>query len=168
SIILGGGISFQNIPNLFFYARGDGVALNLASPISGSTNLLLNSEGTVQINGNVNVDTFNSFSNGDFQQGSGIITAHEVTIHSIGGNVVFDASKFADLASGGGTIALNANGTLTIIPRGGGPTSRDSITAAGGTIDFSASSLTQFNFSNSDFVTLSAGAGGIQAPNIEF
>jgi mannose-6-phosphate isomerase-like protein (cupin superfamily) len=47
SIVLGGGISFQNIPNLFFYARGDSVALNLASPISGASNLLLNSEGTV-------------------------------------------------------------------------------------------------------------------------
>src|SRR5207253_5659528 len=61
SIILGGGISFQNIPNLFFYARGDNVALNLASPINGSTNFILNSEGTVQVNGNVTVDNFSSF-----------------------------------------------------------------------------------------------------------
>ena len=35
SIILDSGISFQNIPNLFFYARGDSVSLKLASPISG-------------------------------------------------------------------------------------------------------------------------------------
>ncbi|PYI42539.1 MAG: hypothetical protein DMC57_06055, partial [Verrucomicrobia bacterium] len=116
SIILGGGISFQNIPNLFFYARGDNVALNLASPISGSSNLLLNSEGTVQINGNITVDNFNAFLNGDFQQGSGIVTARDVTINSIGGNVAFDLSKFANLAGGGGTITLNANGSLTIIP----------------------------------------------------
>ena len=59
SIILGGGISFQNIPESLFYARGDNVALNLASPISdASSNLLLNSEGTVQVNGNVTVDNF--------------------------------------------------------------------------------------------------------------
>src|SRR5436190_14880672 len=80
SIVLGSGISFQNIQNLFFYARGDNVALNLGSPIRGSTNLLLNSEGTVQVNGNVTVDNFNAFSNGDFQLGSGIVTARDVTI----------------------------------------------------------------------------------------
>src|SRR5437016_11992251 len=168
SIILGGGISFQNTPNLFFYARGDNVALNLASPISGSSNLLLNSEGTVQINGNITVDNFNAFLNGDFQQGSGIVTARDVTINSIGGNVAFDLSKFANLAGGGGTITLNANGSLTIIPNSSDPTTRTSITANAGTIDFSNSSFFHFDFSNSDFVTLSAGAGGIQASNIEF
>src|SRR6266568_1648420 len=168
SIILGGGISFQNIPNLFFYARGDNVALNLASPINGSTNLLLNSEGTVQVNGNVTVNNFNAFSNGDFQLGSGIVTARDVTINSIGGNVAFDFSKFANLAGGGGTITLNANGLLAIIPNGSAPTTRTSITANAGTIDFNSSSLFHFNFSNSDSVTLSAGAGGIQAPNVEF
>src|SRR5437667_1918097 len=168
SIILGGGISFQNIPNLFFYARGDNVALNLASPISGTSNLLLNSEGTMQVNGNITVDNFNAFSNGDFQQGSGIVTARDVTINSIGGNVAFDLSKFANLAGGGGTITLNANGSLTITPNGSDPTTRTSITAYAGTIDFNSSSLFHFNFSNSDFVSLSAGAGGIQAPNVEF
>src|SRR4029077_3225587 len=168
SIILGGGISFQNIPNLFFYARGDNVALNLASPISGTSNLLLNSEGTVQVNGNITVDNFNAFSNGDFQQGSGIVTARDVTINSIGGNVAFDLSKFANLAGGGGAITLNANGSLTIIPNGSDPTTRTSITAFAGTIDFNSSSLIHFNFSDSDFVSLSAGAGGIQAPNVEF
>src|SRR5438874_948946 len=85
SIILGGGISFQNIPNLFFYARGDGVALNLASPISGTSNLLLNSEGTVQVNGNVIADNFNAFSNGDLKEGCVIVTAHDVTINSTAG-----------------------------------------------------------------------------------
>jgi len=168
SIVLGSGISFQNIQNLFFYARGDNVALNLGSPISASTNLLLNSVGTVQVNGNVTVDSFNAFSNGDFLQGTGIVTAQDVTINSIGGNVAFDLSRFANLAGGGGTITLNANGSLTIIPNGSDPTTRTSITANAGTIDFNSSSLFHFDFSNSDFVSLSAGAGGIQAPNIEF
>jgi len=164
SIILGGGISFQNIPNLFFYARGDNVALNLASPISGSSNLLLNSEGTVQVNGNVTVDNFNAFSNGDFQEGSGIVTAHDVTINSIGGNVTFDASKFADVPAG--TINLNANSTLTFIPVAG-PIHQVSITASGGTIDFTSSEAFTFDFSNTS-VSFAAGLGGIHASNINF
>src|SRR5438270_126133 len=146
SIILGGGISFQNIPNLFFYARGDNVALNLASPISGTSNLLLNSEGTVQINGNITVDNFNAFLNGDFQQGRGIVTAHDVTINSIGGELIFDASKLPDVAGGGGTITINANGSLAITPNGSDPTTRISITANAGTIDFNSSSLFHFDF----------------------
>src|SRR4029077_20232584 len=116
SIILGGGISFQNIPNLFFYARGDNVALNLASPISGTSNLLLNSEGTVQVDGNVMVDSFNASSNGDFQRGDGIVNAREISINSLGANVVFDWSKFPDLKAGCGARALRAANTLTQIP----------------------------------------------------
>src|SRR5437588_2613931 len=143
SIVLGSGISFQNIQNLFFYARGDNVALNLGSPISGSTNLLLNSEGTVQVNGNVTVDNFNAFSNGDFQQGTGIVSAHEVTINSIGGNVTFDAGKFANVA--GGTVDLNAAGILTFIPVTG-LINRASIIARGGTIDFTSSEPFTFDF----------------------
>jgi mannose-6-phosphate isomerase-like protein (cupin superfamily) len=164
SIILGGGISFQNISNLFFYARGDSVALNLASPITGSTNLILNSEGTVQVNGDVMVDNFNAFSNGDFEQGNGIITAHDVTINSIGGNVTFDFSKFLDVASG--TVDLTANGTLTIIPFAG-PIARASIVGRAGTINFVSSEPFTFDFSNSS-VSFTAGSGGIQAPNINF
>src|SRR5207247_2785206 len=53
SIVLGSGISFQNTQNLFFYARGDNVALNLGSPLSGSPNLLLNADGTFTLTGNV-------------------------------------------------------------------------------------------------------------------
>ena len=164
SIILDGGISFQNIPNLFFYARGDSVSLKLASPISGSNNLLLNSEGTVQVNGNVSVNNLNAFSNGDFLAGSGIITAHDITINSIGGNVTFNASKFPDVA--GGTLDLTANGTLTFVPITG-PITRASIVGHGGTIDFVSSEPFTFDFSNFS-VSFTAGEGGIQASNIDF
>ena len=155
SIILGGGISFQNIPNLFFYARGDNVALNLASPINGTSNLLLNSEGTVQVNGNVSVTNFNAFSQGDFLDGSGVITAHDVTISSIGENVTFNVSKFPDVA--GGTLDLTANGTLTFVPITG-PITRASIVGHGGTIDFVSSEPFTFDFSNSS-VSFTAGDG---------
>src|SRR5438477_934637 len=164
SILLGDGISFENIPNLFFYARGDSVSLKLASPISGAGNLLLNSEGTVQVNGNVSVTNFNAFSQGDFLDGSGIITAHDVTINSIGGNVTFGASKFPDVA--GGTVDLTANGTLSFIPVAGA-VGRASIVGHGGTIDFVSSEPFTFDFSNAT-VSFAAGEGGIQASNIDF
>ncbi len=164
SIILDGGISFENIPNLFFYARGDSVSLKLASPISGSSNLLLNSEGTVQVNGDVSATNFSAFSQGDFLDGSGIITAHDVTINSIGGNVTFDASKFPDVA--GGTVDLTANGTLTIIAVAG-PIARASIVGRGDTIDFVSSEPFTLDFRNSS-VSFTAGEGGIQASNIDF
>jgi hypothetical protein len=167
SIVLSGGISFQNIPNLFFYARGDSVALNLASPISGSSNLLLNSEGTVQVNGNVTVDNFNAFSNGDFLQGSGIVTAHEISISSLGANVVFDWSKFPDLRTGGGTIDLRAANTLTVIPDlSSERTTRGSFTAAASIIQFLGNHQFQFDTNNSSPV-FQAGLD-IRAANVEF
>ena len=99
-----------------------------------------------------------------FLDGSGIITAHDVTINSIGGNVTFDASKFPDVA--GGTLDLTANGTLTFIPVAG-PITRASIVGHGGTIDFVSSEPFTFDFSNSS-VSFAAGEGGIQASNIDF
>src|SRR4029077_13854574 len=167
SIILGGGISFQNIPNLFFYARGDNVALNLASPISGTSNLLLNSEGTVQVNGNITVDDFNAFSNGDFQQGDGIVNAREISINSLGANVVFDWSKFPDLRTGGGTIDLRAANTLTLIPDlSSERTTRGSFTAVASIIQFLSNHRFQFDTNNSSPV-FQAGLD-IQAANVEF
>ena len=129
-----------------------------------SSNLLLNSEGTVQVNGNVSVTNFNAFSQGDFLDGSGVITAHDVTISSIGGNVTFNVSKFPDVA--GGTLDLTANGTLTFVPITG-PITRASIVGHGGTIDFVSSEPFTFDFSNSS-VSFTAGVGGIQASNIDF
>jgi hypothetical protein len=118
----------------------------------------------VQVNGNVTADNFNAFSNGDFQEGSGIVTAHDVAINSTGGNVTFDASKFIDVA--GGTVDLNAKGVLTFIPVAG-PINRASIIARGGTIDFTSSEPFTFDFSKTS-VSFTAGFGGIQAPNINF
>jgi mannose-6-phosphate isomerase-like protein (cupin superfamily) len=164
SIVLDGRISFHSIPNLFFYARGDSVSLKLGSPISGSNNLLLNSEGTLQVDGNVSVANFNAFSQGDFLSGSGFITAHDVTINSIGGNVAFDAGKFPNVA--GGTIDLTANGTLSFTPSAGAMT-RASIVGRGSTIDLVSSKPFMFDFSNSS-MSFMAGNGGIRASNIDF
>jgi fibronectin-binding autotransporter adhesin len=52
------GISFQNIPLLFLYARGAGSNLTIGSPISGSLSLRLFAENNIQIN------AFESLQNG--------------------------------------------------------------------------------------------------------
>ena len=65
----------------------------------------------------------------------------------------------------GGTVNLNANGTLTFIPAGS--INRASITGHGGTIDFASSEPFTFDFSNTS-LSFTAGLGGIQAPNINF
>src|SRR2546430_12864451 len=133
-IVFGSGGSFPNIHNLFFYAPGDPVAVNLGSPIRGSTNLLLNSEGTVQVNGNVTVDNFNAFSNGDFQLGSGIVTARDVTINSIGGEVAVGFCQIAQLARGGGAITLTTKSSPPINSKSSEPTTPSSLTPHAGTI----------------------------------
>ena len=167
-IVLGSEISFQNIQNLVFYARGVNAALTLGSPITGVSNLQLNSEGSVQVNGDISTDNFRTFSNGDFLQGNGTIAANVIRIDSVNGNITVDASKIPDPASGG-TIELDAGATLNILdPSGGGPTKRSSIVANGNTINFISPSLFTFDFSNSNLILFGAGSGGLHAANINF
>src|SRR5205823_76504 len=167
-IVLESEISFQNIQNLVFYARGVNAALTLGSSITGVGNLQLNSEGSVQVNGDISTDNFRTFSNGDFLQGNGTIAANVIRIDSVNGNITVDASKLPDPASGG-TIELDAGATLNILdPSGGGPTKRSSIVANGNTINFISPSLFTFDFRNSNLILFGAGSGGLHAANINF
>jgi len=167
-IVLGSEISFQNIQNLVFYARGVDAALTLGWSITGVSRLRLDSEGSVQVNGNISADSLKTFSNGDFLQGSSTITANVIRIDSVNGNITVYASKLPDPASGG-TIELDAGATLNILdPSGGGPTKRSSIVANGNTINFISPSLFTFDFSNSNLILFGAGSGGLHAPNVNF
>ncbi|MGI8482266.1 MAG: hypothetical protein ACR2MF_09420, partial [Chthoniobacterales bacterium] len=60
SIHLTSDISFQNINSLFVYARGSDSSLTLDSSISGTTDLSLKAEGTVQVNASTKVANFHS------------------------------------------------------------------------------------------------------------
>src|SRR5438874_861536 len=168
SIVLGSEISFQNIQNLVFYARGVNAALTLGSLISGVSNLQLNSEGSMQVNGDISTENFKTFSNGDFLQGGSTIAANVMRIDSVNGNITVDAGKLPDPALGG-TIELDAGATLNILnPSGAGPTKRSSIVANGNTINFISSSLFTFDFRNSNLILFGAGSGGLHAANINF
>src|SRR5205814_5435415 len=74
------GISFQNIPLLFFYARGATSTLALGAPVANSQSLRLMSENAVQINATeslqngVNGGTVTGISGGNFFVSSTIDT----------------------------------------------------------------------------------------------
>jgi hypothetical protein len=166
SITLGPEIAFSGISHLTFYARGTGSNLTLASPISGADVVHLDSQGTVQINGDITASTeFRSFSGGDFLAGSGKITAQNLDIESLS-NLNINASQFPNPPTFGGSVIVNAANTLNFnIDRTGG-FGWDTLTAQATTINISGSH--NFDFSNSSSVTIAAGTGGIQAPNIAF
>ena len=75
-----GGISFQNIPLLFFYARGATSTLALGAPVANSQSLRLMSENAVQINATeslqngVNGGTLTGISGGTFAVNSTVDT----------------------------------------------------------------------------------------------
>ena len=120
SITLGPDIAFSGISHLTFYARGTGSNLTLASPISGADVVHLDSEGTVQINGNLTATTeFRSFSGGDFLVGTGTITAQTIDIESLS-NLNIDARQFPSPTGdvtfiAGATLNATLNGTAAVL-----------------------------------------------------
>ena len=168
SINLGPEIAFSGISHLTFYARGTSSNLTLASPISGADVVHLDSQGTVQINGDITAGTeFRSFSGGDFLSGSGKVTAENIDIESLS-NLNINASQFPNPPTFGGLVNLNAANTLNLaIDRGGG-FGWDTLTAQATTINITSPTPVTFDFSNSSSVTFTAGTGGINAPNIDF
>jgi hypothetical protein len=126
SIDLGPEISFEGIPNLFFYARGTGSSLTLDSPITGTTNLTLASEGEIIFNNAFNLTEtgatdqglhFNALANTNLVANNGLTA---VIDNSNGGDTL-DQEVSITLETLG---ALTANGdaglNLTIANNGGG------------------------------------------------
>jgi hypothetical protein len=164
-------ISFSNLNQLIFYARGAGSNLTLDSAVSGVRTVRLDAEGSILVNGTENVNTFNAFAGVDFLQGTGQVTAPNVSIRA-GNDLNLALSRFA-VAPGvttdvslqaGANVNINANtnqslftnASLLTINSGGG------INIAG----FASDGPLTLRFANSAVVVLSAGAGGINAPTI--
>ena len=107
------GISFQNIPQLFFYARGATSNLTLGSPISNVAALRLMAENNIQINA---AESLSNGTNGGFLRG--------IAGGSLGVNAPIDAttglvpSSPATFVGAGGTVSLSAlGGTLSVASR---------------------------------------------------
>jgi hypothetical protein len=169
SILLGPEISFQNIPALFFYARGTGSNIVLGSPISGTRDLFLDAEGFVQVNGAETVTNFRSVTGGDFLAGTGPVNASTIDIRS-GGNLNFTLSQFAVGGTLGGTVTLNAGGAANIDARGDQTVFNNagSVTVTGQTINFLGNNPTTIDFRLARTANFNAGAGGFQASTVAF
>ena len=168
SINLGPEISFSGLHDINFYARGAGSNLTLGSAISGGQRIRLWAQGTMQINGHESATDFRAFSGGDFLAGSGTITAQTIDIESLS-NINIDSRQFPNFT---GNFNVNAAGTLnaTLHPGSGGTThfNGTSLTAQGNTINLQGTvNPTTFDL-GSAIVSLTAGSGGIQAPDILF
>jgi hypothetical protein len=92
SINLGSEIAFQDIPTLFFYARGANGDLTLASPIVGTTDLFLYAGRNI---------TFNA--------GTDLILGGDFSARTVEGNI--SVSEAGDITTGGSfSVIVNNNG----------------------------------------------------------
>jgi hypothetical protein len=167
SIILGPEISFQNIPALFFYARGAGSNLVLGSPITGTRDLFLDAEGSVQVNGAETITNFRAVTGTDFLAGTGAVNASTIDIRS-GGNLNFNLSQFAVGGTTGGTVTLNAGNAVNIDARGDQTvfSNANFVSVTGQTINILGNSPTTLNFTRT--ANFNAGTGGFQASTVAF
>ena len=148
----------------------DGANMNaLGSPISGTRDLFLDAEGSVQVNGAETVTNFRSVTGGDFLAGAGPVNASTIDIRS-GGNLNFTLSQFAVGRTLGGTVTLNAGGAVNIDARGDQTVFNNagSVTVTGQTINLLGNNPTQLNFALARVANFTAGTGGFQASTVSF
>ncbi len=159
SINLGPEISFSGIDHLEFYARGADSNLTLASPISGGSVVHLFSEGNTNVNGNISVtDDFESLSGGHFTVNGATISANNIAIQTLNGDVTIDGATLTGETldiTGGGDVNIGLNTAVTINAVTLSLSAANNLNWSGGTLSATAT--------NSDGdVTISAG----QAINI--
>jgi mannose-6-phosphate isomerase-like protein (cupin superfamily) len=118
SITLGPELSFSNLHDITFYARGTGSLLTLGSAISGVQQLELDAESNVQVNGMVAVEDLHSFAGGDFLAGTGSITATtSINIHA-DNDVNFNLNQFPEGTNTGQLVTIDAGHNVNIAPTG--------------------------------------------------
>src|SRR4029077_17119705 len=91
-------IAFQDIPTLFFYARGMNGDLTLASPIIGTTDLSLYAGRNIRFNAGTDLILGGQFST---RSAGGNISVSESGNIAIGGSLVATSDVIADAANGG-------------------------------------------------------------------
>ena len=170
SIDLMSGYTFNGPSRIFVYARGAASHLTIDSDITSESGLYLFSEGTVTIGGALQTAQFNSFSGGDFKNTSGRVTASSFSVTSQNGSISITTNSFRP-GSGHISLALSAGGAINI--RMGLDlslfTSANVISLNGSRINLTTKSeVLTLNLNVASPATLTAGAGGIYAPNINF
>lgn len=163
------GIGFQNIGQLYFYARGLTSDLILGATISGVGTAILQAERDAQVNAPLAANDFSSYVGRDFLAGSGPVTAAAIDIRA-GRDINFNLARYAVGGSAGHTIRLVAAQSVNI----DAGASRTAFTRAGlifvngNTINVSAIENETFVFEINTFVTFQAGPGGFIAPLLSF
>ena len=110
SINLGSEITFQDIPTLFFYARGGSGDLTLASPIVGTTDLFLYAGRNITFNAGTNLILGGQFS---ARTASGNISVSEPGDITVGGSLSATVNNNGGDIGTGGNISLTTGGDLT-------------------------------------------------------
>ena len=109
SISLGSEITFQDIPTLFFYARGTNGDLTLTSPIVGTTDLFLYAGRNITFNAGTDLILGGMLST---RTAGGNISVSEPGDISIGGSLSATTDVIANAATGG-DITFTAGGSFS-------------------------------------------------------
>ncbi len=113
SINLGPQLTFSNFNFLSLYARGAGSNVTIASPVLNLSGVSLTAEGSVTVNGNETVQSFQAFTGVDFLGGTGhVIAASDIGIMT-GNNLDFTTANFA-VTTGTPSVFLLATGNANL------------------------------------------------------
>ncbi len=110
SINLGSEITFQDIPTLFFYARGTNGDLTLTSPIVGTTDLILYAGRNITFNAGTDLILGGDFS---ARTAAGNISIAEDGNIAVGGSLAASVNNNGGQIGTGGNISLTTGGDLT-------------------------------------------------------
>ncbi|MBA2521974.1 MAG: hypothetical protein H0V25_01465 [Solirubrobacterales bacterium] len=164
-------ISFQDIGQLYFYARGRGSNLTLGASVIGVQDEILQAQGDVQVNAPQSSGNFHVLAGNDYLAGTGPITAGTLDINT-GRNLNFTTAQYPYGDSFGQSVVLNAGNAVNIDARGDTSVfdSAGFIDVRGITInvDSDAFSETSFFFRPEASVLFTAGVGGFNSPNVAF
>ena len=162
------GLEFQDIGQLYFYARGATSDLILGSSLVDIGLVILQAENDVQVNAAVDhADGFFVYAGRDFLNGTGNVRADGSTFAR--GMTSTSSSASSPPAAPGIPSSSWPAIRSTSMPEGAsGFTRADSIFASGNTINVFAIENQDIVFFSDPTVTFQAGAGGFIAPLISF
>ncbi|MFN2476861.1 MAG: beta strand repeat-containing protein [Chthoniobacterales bacterium] len=164
------GISFQNLGQLFFYARGTGSNLTLGASASGIRDEILQAENNVQVNASQSAIGFHVFAGNDYLTGTGPITVGTLDL-TAGHDVNFTTAQYPYGDSFGQTVLVSAGNAVNVDARGD-----MSVLNNAGLIDVRGLAINvtsdnpeaQFSFRAGTPVQFTAGGGGFNSSTVSY